>query len=78
MDFPYRWVWRWRTWELPGVRSRAPWFGDGTDRSGEACRVLVRGTRNSALLEFEDGYRVITSREVCAGARWKRPATSEP
>jgi hypothetical protein len=62
MEFPYRWTWRWRTWELPGGRFRAPWFGDGVDRTGQACRVVTRGTRNSALLEFEDGYRVITSR----------------
>ncbi|MBL7260642.1 hypothetical protein [Paractinoplanes lichenicola] len=60
--FPYVWFWRWRTLEYPGVRAKVPWFGDGVDRSGQACRVVVRGSRNSALLEFEDGYRVITSR----------------
>jgi hypothetical protein len=26
------------------------------------CKVLARGKRNSCLVEFEDGYRVITSR----------------
>ena len=26
------------------------------------CRVLVRGKKNSILVEFEDGYRVVTSR----------------
>jgi hypothetical protein len=61
-DFPYVWVWRLRTWDLPGVRWKTPWFGDGVDRTGLACRVLVRGGRNTALIEFEDGYRVITSR----------------
>lgn len=60
--FPYRWTWRHRTWDLPGARAKVPWFGDGVDRSGQSCRILTRGTRNSALIEFEDGYRVITSR----------------
>jgi hypothetical protein len=62
MEFPYVWTWRLRTWDLPGTRFRTSWFGDGVDRAGQACRILVRGTRNSALIEFEDGYRVITSR----------------
>jgi hypothetical protein len=49
VSFPYRWAWG------PGpLRS--------LDRKGQACRVLARGTMNSALLEFEDGYRVVTSR----------------
>ena len=26
------------------------------------CRVLVRGKMNSCLVEFEDGYKVVTSR----------------
>lgn len=60
--FPYVWAWTFRTWELPGVRVRTAWFGDGVDRRGQACRVVVRGSRNSALLEFQDGHRVITSR----------------
>lgn len=39
------------------VRTRLP------ERHGQRCRVLVRSRRmNSALVEFEDGYRVITSR----------------
>lgn len=45
-DFPL--VWR--------VRTRLP------ERFGQHCRVLVRGTLNSCLVEFEDGYRVVTSR----------------
>ena len=61
--FPYVWAWRRRTWQFPGTTHlQTPWFGDGVDRAGQACRVLVRGSRNSALLEFEDGYQVITSR----------------
>lgn len=38
------------------VKTRLP------ERFGQACRVLARGKMNSCLVEFEDGYRVITSR----------------
>jgi len=41
-------VWFWR--------ARLP------ERKGQACRVLARGRMNSVLVEFEDGYKVITSR----------------
>lgn len=44
-------IWFWKTTELRRV-----------DRKGERCRVLVRGAKNSALVEFEDGFRVVTSR----------------
>lgn len=44
-------VWFWR--------SRLP------DRKGQACRVLARSKRmGSVLVEFADGYRVITSRRA--------------
>lgn len=32
------------------------------ERKGQPCRVLARGKLNSILVEFEDGFRVITSR----------------
>lgn len=60
-DFPYTWAWRHRTVVYPGVHERVPWFGDGIDRVGQACRVLVVGG-SSALIEFADGWRVVTSR----------------
>jgi hypothetical protein len=60
--FPYVWTWRQRSVEYPGVKVKAPWFGGSIDRTGQACRVLVRGSRNSALIEFDDGYQVVTSR----------------
>jgi hypothetical protein len=44
--YPYRWR----------VRTRLP------DRFGQPCRVLMRGGKNSCAVEFEDGFRVITSR----------------
>lgn len=61
-EFPYVWTWRNRTWRLPGATFRAPWLGDGVDRAGQRCRVVARGGMNSALVEFADGYRVVTSR----------------
>jgi hypothetical protein len=66
-DYPYIWSWRWRTIDqqwVHGVRHtvKAPWFGDGVDRTSQPCRVVARGTMNSALVEFADGYRVVTSR----------------
>ncbi|MDT4329791.1 hypothetical protein RPD76_07705 [Methylomonas sp. MV1] len=41
-------IWRWRKW-LPA-------------RFGQPCRVITTGTLNSALVEFADGCRVVTSR----------------
>lgn len=38
------------------IRTRLP------DRFGQRCRVLARGRMNSCLVEFPDGYKVITSR----------------
>jgi hypothetical protein len=43
-----RYVWR--------VKTRLP------ERYMTPCRVLARGKLNTCLVEFEDGYRVITSR----------------
>jgi len=68
-EFPYVWLWRWRTWQLPGATFKGPWFGDGVDRAGQRCRVLARGGMNSALVEFADGYRVVTSRGGLRRAR---------
>jgi hypothetical protein len=50
-------VYRWR------VRTRLP------ERFGQLCRVLVRGGMNSCLVQFEDGYRVVTSRNYVRRAR---------
>ena len=36
----------------------------GFARKGQACRVLVRGSMNSALVEFEDGFRAVISRSA--------------
>lgn len=56
--FPYVWFWRqkpkWDRGTPPRVFDR--------ERKGERCRVLARLSMNSASIEFEDGYRVVTSR----------------
>lgn len=44
----YRWCWRKR---LP-------------ERHGQLFRVICRGTMNSCLIEFEDGFRSVTSRNA--------------
>jgi len=51
------------TWYRWRVRTRLP------ERFGQRCRVLVRGAMNSCLVEFEDGYRVVTSRNYVR--RWR-------
>lgn len=38
------------------MRTRLP------ERFGEKCHVLVRGKMNNCLVEFEDGHKVVTSR----------------
>ena len=35
-------------------------------RKGKACRLIARGTMNSCLLEFDDGWRMVTSRNAIA------------
>ena len=46
MTFPYVWYWR-------------RWF---PERKGQRCRVVARGAMGGILVEFEDGFRVMTSR----------------
>lgn len=46
-------VWWWKPKPPPGRT---------VDRKGQRCRVVARGNMQSVLVEFEDGYRVITSR----------------
>lgn len=44
-EFPYYWR----------VRKYHP------ERFGQACRILVVGSKLSVMLEFEDGFRTISS-----------------
>jgi hypothetical protein len=32
------------------------------ERKGHNCRIIQRGNMNSILIEFEDGFKVISSR----------------
>jgi len=38
------------------------WKKKQHNRKGQPCKVLKRGKMNSILVEFTDGYKVITSR----------------
>lgn len=53
---PMPYVWR--------VRTRLP------ERFGQRCRVVGRGSMNSALVEFADGFWVVTSRNYIRKAAW--------
>ena len=57
MTYPYRWA-----WSCAGTRDGIPYGAHMQGRKGMACRVLCRGRMNSALVEFADGARVVTSR----------------
>lgn len=46
---------------------------DREGRKGQFCKVTARGTMNSRLVEFEDGYCMVTS----GNAIRKRHAPSE-
>jgi hypothetical protein len=37
---------------------------DRRGRKGEDCEILARGTMNSCLVRFEDGYTMVTSRNA--------------
>jgi hypothetical protein len=37
---------------------------DRNGRKGQRCVVLTRGTMNSCLVRFEDGYMMVTSRNA--------------
>jgi len=53
MKYRYCWGPRFRVLGLPVL-----------DRKGHECRVLVRGAMNSALVEFDDGYQAVVSRNA--------------
>lgn len=55
-DFPYIWFWH--------GKPHRPIY-----RKGQRCRVLARGKMNSALVEFEDGFKVVTSRNALRRVR---------
>lgn len=40
------------------------YFWSRQGRKGQPCRVIARGKLNSCCVEFEDGYKMITSRNA--------------
>lgn len=56
MPMTYLYVWAWNK------RPTTPDSWRPGNRRGQRCKVLARGRMNSALVEFEDGYRCVTSR----------------
>ena len=57
----YGYVWSWGT-----CGGKYPELGK---RKGQRCRVVKRGERNAALIEFEDGARFVASRNGLRTAR---------
>lgn len=52
-EWPYTWRVHTRPKQGPVV---------GPARAGQPCRVLVRGRKNTCIVEFVDGFRLATSR----------------
>ena len=40
------------------------WKAKFPERKGQRCRVVKRGGMNSILVEFEDGFQTLTSRNA--------------
>lgn len=55
MTYVYRWGPRMP--DIPGQPSMG-------NRKGQQCKLLVRGGRNSALVEFGGGYQAVVSRNA--------------
>jgi hypothetical protein len=53
MMFTHIWFWRSRL----------------SERKGQLCKVIARGKLNSILVEFADGFKVVTSRYAVRSAR---------
>ena len=46
------------------MRKKEMTIFDRHGRKGQPCLVLARGTMNSCLVKFEDGYTMVTSRNA--------------
>jgi hypothetical protein len=66
---------RLRTRSQPGA-AQFPyvWVWERLNRKGQPCRVICRGSMNLCLLEFDDGFRVVTDRH---GTRHRKLALGE-
>ena len=47
---------------------------DRHGRRGQRCVILARGTMNSCLVEFEDGYTMVTSRNALQRREHSNPS----
>ena len=59
-EYPYRYVWgpRYVAGDIPVL-----------SRKGALCRIVSRGGMNSALVEYEDGYQAVVSRNALRRAK---------
>lgn len=48
------------------------WLSRLPERKGQPCEVLARGTMNSILVRFADGFQVVTSRYAVRRAKGPR------
>jgi hypothetical protein len=49
---------------LPNKLPTHIYRGRCEERKGQCCRVLLRGNKNRCLVEFVDGFRLMTSRNT--------------
>lgn len=49
---------------MNGATHRFMWGSRVPDRAGQPCRLLATGALCSALVEFADGWRMVTSRRA--------------
>ena len=42
---------------------------DRCERKGQRCKVTARGKMNSCCVEFDDGFRMVTSRNAIRKAK---------
>lgn len=52
------------------------YFWNRMDRKGQRCAVTARGKMNSCRVEFEDGFKAITSRNAIRRAQRSAPSTA--
>lgn len=62
-------LWRWRRMKDPhrpatGEHTIPHPFADRVGTPRARCRILARGTLNSALIQFDDGTRAVVSRNA--------------
>jgi len=50
-ELAQRYIFRWNRPGLPG-------------RKGQECTVICRGKMNSCMIQFEDGFRAVVSRNA--------------